>query len=165
MQNLSNHGGTHINPENGAPKIFMSPEELSPYFSPYLQGGYRTDLMSLDSVEIDHDSIRGRLTVQEHYLPSSGEFHLTVPLAFVWIAQLGIIFACIDNGLAKKEKEIYLREITLTCKRPVMKTSDLSFRLQVVRKMRVANGVFYRGCVDIEDNSFVGAASFALPLE
>ncbi len=68
------------------------------------------------------------------------------------------------SGLRKKPGEIFLREITMTCKRPVTKMRDIEFSLRLIRKLRAPGGMFYRGSLDIEDKSFTGISSFVLPL-
>ena len=145
--------------------MILRNEDLQPFFSPYLQGGYKRDVLLLSVAELTPPYIDARLDVAQCFTPADGEFHLTVPLAFIWIAQLGIIYGCLDNGLSTKEGEVYLRKIELTCKQPIKKTRDIFFHLEITGKKKVPNGVFYRGNIDIEHQSFVGFASFVLPLE
>ena len=144
--------------------MILQGTDLQPFFSSYLQGGYKQDNLSLLSVEFAPPCIDGYIDVVQCFMPGDGKFHLTVPLAFICIAQLGIIYGCFDNKLSKKGSEIYLREIELKCKRPIGKMQGILFRLEVIGKKIVPDGIFYKGRIDIEDKSFVGFASFILPL-
>lgn len=146
------------------PSARLAARQIAPYLSPYLQGGYKQDSLVLNYVEVDAAGIRGSLDVRECFMPQTGEFHLTVPLAFIWVAQLGIIYGCVTNGLREKPGEIFLREINMTCKRPVTKMQDINVSLSVLRKMRTQGGMFYRGSIDIENKSFIGVSTFVLPL-
>lgn len=143
--------------------VRLAAPQLAPYLSPYLQGGYKQDSLALNHVEVDAAGIRGSLDVRECFMPLTGEFHLTVPLAFIWVAQLGIIYGCVTSGLREKPGEIFLREINMTCKRPVTKMRDINFSLRLIRKLRTPGGMFYRGSLDIENKSFTGVSSFVLP--
>jgi hypothetical protein len=144
--------------------LTLTAPQLSPYLSGYLQSGYKKDTLTYDVVEITGDVIGASISISDYYLPDDGEFHFTVTLAFVAIAQLGIVFGCLDNNLPKKASEIYLREVALKCRRPIKKTTGIEVQLALVGKKPVTNGVYYNGEIDIERKSFVGSASFVLPL-
>jgi hypothetical protein len=145
--------------------MILTSRELAPYYSNYLQGGYREDVLQLDYTEIIKDSITGYLSVKQCFLPTDGEFHLTVPLTFIWIAQLGIIFGCVENNLPQKQGEIYLREIQIKCYQPVNKKEGIKITLSKVKSVLLPNGIFYKGIVDVENKAFVGYGTYILPVK
>jgi hypothetical protein len=147
-----------------APMKF-APTDLMPFYSNYLQGGYKEDVLELEFVEVLGQSITGYLSVKECFIPGDGQFHLTVPLVFVWIAQLGIIHGCIENELPRKEGEIYLREIQIKCRRPVNKTKGIKITLTTTKRKHVPEGIFYYGIIDVDDKAFVGYGSYILPIK
>jgi len=140
-------------------------EEVQPYLSEYLSGGYKQDDLVLQSIEVEPRRITGILRVTSYFMPSDGIFHFTAPLAFVWIAQLAIIYTCWEHNLDKKPGEIYLREIYLQTRRMINKTSDISVTLTLTKKRYLDdNRVYYIGDIDIDNGSFVGEGKFISPL-
>jgi hypothetical protein len=127
-------------------------------------GGWRQDEFALDAVDVEPGCIRGVIRPVKFFLPSDGMFHLTVPSAFIWVAQLGIIYGCWDQNLARKPGEIFIRDIHLRCRRPVTVTTGIEFVLPVVSKRPVSDGIFYRGSISVDRDAFVGEATFVLPL-
>jgi hypothetical protein len=142
----------------------LSQDDIKPYLSSYLNGGWKQDELILTSVEYDKDWICGNLQVVKWFLPSDGLFHFTVPLAFIWIAQLAIIKVCIDHGLKEKPGEIYLREVNIKCNRTIKKTDDIAVLLTLQSKRYVGNQVYYIGTIDVDDNAFSGIGKFISPL-
>lgn len=148
----------------------MSPSDktidpaFEPFLSAYLSGGYKEDELVYDSITVEEGSIAATCSIGRHFLPPSGVFHLTLPLAFIAVAQLSIIYAHIDNGLRRKESEIFVHDINLKCKHPVTRTRDIHVRLDVLAKRAMADGVFYVGGINVADEAFHGRGTFLLPL-
>jgi hypothetical protein len=144
--------------------VRLSHDQIEPYLSAYLTGGWRKDEFILDSVEVEQGRIRGLVRAVEYFLPSDGAFHLTAPSVFIWVAQLAIIYGCWEQKLPKKPGEIYVRDIHLKCKRPVRSTSGIEFVLTLLSKRQVPEGVFYAGSISVDQEAFVGEGTFVLPL-
>src|SRR5262245_41101312 len=142
----------------------LTSRELEPFLSGYLLEGWREDELKLVTVEVERDSIRGTLDVIRNFQPGDGAFHLSVPQAFLWIAQLGIIHGCWDHQLAEKPGEIYLREINLQCRSKINKTRSIAVAITVPVRRRVSGGCYYHGAISIENDAFVGLAKYILPL-
>lgn len=138
--------------------------ELKPFLSSYLTGGWKQDELALKAVFVEEERIHAQLSVVDYFMPGDGVFHFTVPLAFIWIAQLGIIYACFDNRLKEKSGEVYLREITMRCPKRITRTDSIQMDLKLVSKKRYDNMVYYTGAIDIEEGSFIGEAKFVFPL-
>lgn len=148
----------------------MSPSDkivdpaFEPFLSPYLSGGYKEDELIYDRIAVEEGAIVATCSIGRHFLPPGGVFHLTLPLIFIAVAQLSIIYAHIDNGLLRKESEVFVHAINLKCKRPVVGTRDIHIRLEVLAKRVMAGGVFYVGNIDVAEKSFQGRGTFLLPL-
>jgi hypothetical protein len=132
--------------------------------SDYLTDGWKKDELSLVSVDLVPDKVTGIFRVKDYYMPSDDIFHLTVPLAFIWIAQLAIIFACWDHKLPKKSGEVFLREINIKCTRMINKTENILFELAPTKKNYHGNLVYYTGIINIENDAWVGEGKFIFPL-
>jgi len=142
----------------------LAAEQIQPFLSPYLMAGWRKDCFALDSVDVEPGYIRGVIHAAEYYESAEGEFHLTVPSVFIWVAQLAIIYGCWDQKLSKKPGEIYVRDIRLKCKRAITSPKQLEFVLLLASKRNVPEGVFYSGTISVDRDAFVGDGRFVLPL-
>lgn len=142
----------------------LSSEQVAPYLSRYLMGGWREDELQLVAVEVERDRITGTVDVVRSFAAGDGQFHLTVPQAFLWIAQLGIIHGCWDHELKQKPGEIYLREIGLQCRSAVRDPRGIEVTINITARRNVAGGCFYQGTLDVGAAAFVGEAKYVLPL-
>lgn len=144
--------------------VRLSPVEIQSYLSAYLSGGWRQDELVLESVDVAPGRVVGSLKVVSYFMPSDGVFHFTVPLAFIWVAQLALIGACWEHSLAEKPGEVYLREVNIQCRRMINKTEDIQISLTADKKRYRTNSVYYVGRIDIDRGAFVGSAKFMFPL-
>jgi hypothetical protein len=142
----------------------LTANEIEPMLSAYLLGGWRDDDLQLKSVDLEPDSITALLRVTRFFLPGDGRFHLSLLQAFIWVGQLALIHGCWDNRLDRKPGEIFIRSMTLECKRPVSNVEDLSFHLKSTSKRLVKGGVFYSGVISIDHGAFVGSGRYVFPL-
>ena len=147
---------------NGCRQLTAS--EIEPMLSAYLSGGWRDDDLQLKSVDLEPDSITALLRVKRFFIPGDGRFHLSVPQAFIWIAQLALIHGCWDNHLDRKPGEIWIRSITLECKRPISNVEEISLQLKSTSKRLVKGGVFYSGVISVDHGAFVGSGRYVFPL-
>lgn len=137
---------------------------LQPYMSQYLIGGWKKDNLELQAVDFTPGQIRGIFHVTNYFMPGDGVFHFTVPLAFIWIAQLAIIYACVEHDLKEKPGEVYLREIDIKCNTMINKTDGIEILLNFNSKRYLQNKVYYIGKINIDDAAFTGAGKFIFPL-
>ncbi len=142
----------------------LSSSEVRPYLSPYLMGGWRQDEFELDSAVVEECSIRGQIRVKRFFEPGDGEFHLALPAAFIWIAQLAIIHGCWVHRLPRKSSEIYIRDIQLKCRRPIRSMPVIEFALTEIACKPVQGGSFHSGRIAIDRDAFVGRGRFVFPL-
>lgn len=138
--------------------------EVEPYLSPYLMGGWRQDELVLKSVVVGTSEIAADLDAVAYFVPGDGNFHLSVPVAVLWIAQIAIIYGCIDNHIPKKTGEIYLREIALECRRPITESHSIGLTLKLLSKRLMPKSVYYHGTIDIAQGAFLGTGKFVFPL-
>ncbi len=143
----------------------LLPEDLTPLMSSYLLEGWHRERLSLTAVTVHSVGIVGTLRVDESFSRPDAGFHLTVPLAFVWVAQLAVIFSSWDHGLARKHGEIFLRRIHLDCRRQITDVNEITFSVSYRRKRYLRNdSVYYEGPIDIGDGAFIGSGTFVAPL-
>jgi hypothetical protein len=142
----------------------LKKKQWAPYISNYLSFGWKEDKYEITSIEYSSERITSYISLSSYFLPKTGVYHLSIPLAFNIIAQLGIIHGCLDNNIKKKSNEIYLREIQLKCKQVINSTKDIKIEIEVIVKRSVKNGFFYIGNISIENNSFTGKVKYTLPI-
>lgn len=145
-------------------KVWLSHDQLKPFLSPYLMGGWRTDDLVLERVSVEPCRISAAVRVARYFPPSDGVYHLTVPSAFIWIAQLAIIYGCWEQKLTSKPGEIYVRDIRLKCRSPVTETEIIEFAIVGIASRPVPDGRFYTGNISIDRGSFTGQGRFVLPM-
>lgn len=117
----------------------------------------------MDSVDVEPGRIHGMLRAVEYLPDSHGAFHLTVPVVFIWVAQLAIIYACWEHDLHQKPGEIFVRDIQLKCKRSVVTPEQIQIVLSLDSKRTVEGGVYYAGSISVDQDAFIGAGRFVLP--
>ena len=142
----------------------ITADEVEAFRSSYLSGGYKEDTIALRHAAVGPDSIIGTYDVVENFLPSTGGFHFTLLLAFVAIAELGIIFGHVDNGLTAKTSEVLLTRLNIRCGRLVTATTDIPVRLSLTKRIVRDGAAFHWGDIDVYDRAFHGTAAFVLPL-
>lgn len=144
--------------------VRLTPNEIEPYLSPYLMGGWRQDTLVLETVDVDDGYVRGTVCAVEFFLPGDGRFHLTIPSVFIWVSQLAIIYGCWEQKLPRKPGEIYVRDIQLKCKRPVNDPRQIDFELTLASKRAMPEGIFSSGNISVDRGAFVGKGRFVLPV-
>lgn len=142
----------------------LEPDDIKPFLSPYLIDGWKKDNISITKIDYEEGKISCLLNVNEYFTPADGEFHFTVPLAFIFIAQLGIIYGCLENGLPKKPGEIFLREINLQCRTIISKKQDIQIEIKLASKTKVQGGIYYIGVINIENGAMSGIGKYILPI-
>lgn len=139
-------------------------QDLDCFLSEYLMGGYRQDQSSLTHIEIESGKIEGFINIEDYFRPSDGQFHFTVPLSLLWVSQLAIIYACLDNHLSSKQGESYLNKWNIVCKKPILQTHQINIKILLMSKRKFKNNFVYKGNFDICNKSFYGQASFIFPV-
>lgn len=101
----------------------LSADDIKPFLSPYLTEGFREDDIVIRSACYETGRIQGQFSVEHAFIAGDGRFHLSMTAAANCIAQLGIIYACLDNDLKEKTIEIYATDLSIAFKRPVREKS------------------------------------------
>lgn len=140
----------------------LSDAELHPFLSPYLSEGWKQDGYRLHSVHFESERITA-LCDMTSYLSGASGFHLTVPIAFLCIAQLAIIGVCLREGLQKKQGEVLLREISIKCRREIHEAVNVPIDLMLRRGVVVGPILFYHGDFSVGDGAFLGTGTFVMP--
>lgn len=137
--------------------------QIQPYLSAYLSDGWRQDEFTLSDVDVEPGQITAQVHVEAYFMPGDGTFHFTVPQAFIWVAQLAIVYACWEHNLDEKPGEVYLREINLQCRRTIT-TETIDLLLTYDAKRYLPDSVYYMGEIDVGSGAFVGSGKFIIPL-
>ena len=74
--------------------------------------------------------------------------------------QLGIIYSFYDIGVPRKEREVYLRALSLKCRKRIVELDEVLVELQGTSKTRRNGRIHYRTNGDIDVGSFIGEASW-----
>lgn len=138
-------------------------QDLAPFVSEYLAAGYRQDAVAIRSVELDLRRAACTFDMSSVFTPASGVFHLTVPTAFIVVAQTAITWAHWRQGLTRKEVEVWLTRFDIECKRPVLQRTDIRLDLELSDERRLPSGHHYKGSIRLADGAFRGMASFFMP--
>jgi hypothetical protein len=149
--------------ENTKRRREVSRAEMQAFESPYLAGGYRADCLNFDRIAVGDDSVEATASVNPHFIAGDGEFHLSVPIAILAVSAMALVFAHMDHGYERKVSEVYMRSLTIECRRRVANSVEIPFLLEVNRKLSVSTGVAYFGSFSIAGGSFSGKGSFLLP--
>lgn len=146
--------------------FILERRHLEPYLSPYLDGGWKQDDLKLDSIHIDRETktFTGYFTVTDAFMPGDGVFHFSVPIAFICIAQVAIVGACVDLDISRKPGEVYVREIDLKCSTMINRSEGIEVVLRLGRRFFLGQRVFYEGEINVCDGAFSGRGSFVIPL-
>lgn len=145
--------------------LLIQGESLKPYLSEYLLTGYRQDVLSIDSIRVLSDSAHCSFSIREHFVPPDGRYHLTLPAAFLVIAQTAIVWSHVCEGISHKTSEVWVTSIDVRCRRPVYQTEGLSLVLTLNNSRDLADGKLYDGSINVENGAFRGKASFYLPMK
>ncbi|MDE0388133.1 MAG: hypothetical protein OXI75_05505 [Rhodospirillales bacterium] len=138
----------------------LEKERYDPISSDYLRGGYRTDEFELTSVLLQEDRIIGSVKVETFFPPMDGEFHLSVPLAMIWLMQLGTIYSFLDIDAIRKDREVYLRDFSVKCRSRIVNLSDILLELKVTGRAERAGRHIFQSEYDIDVGSFTGRMSW-----
>lgn len=148
--------------------VELTDEMRRAYMSDYLESGWKTEKISFGSVNLEPGYIDAKINVDEFSMMEGGKFHLSAQSAMILISQLGIIYGCWDNHLAKKMGEVYVRNLDITFKREITKTESVRFQGFFPKncKKKLSNKlVYYKNAqINVEAGAFTGSASFMLPI-
>ena len=92
----------------------VTEDGYGPRSSAYLGGGYKEDDFELTNVLIGEKRVLGSVRVGSFFPPSDGEFHLSAPMAMIWICQLGTIYTCYDNVRIPEQSDHRFRRKVIT---------------------------------------------------
>jgi hypothetical protein len=142
----------------------VSEADRAKYRSPYLAGGYKQDEFVLRDIIVSESKARATCDVVNHYVPSDGTFHFTIPLAFLVVGELAIIGAHVNSGVEEKLGEVFLVNFSIACHRPVQKTRDIAIELTLGTRTPTTLGLFYEGTIAIDTDGFTGSGTFLFPV-
>jgi hypothetical protein len=140
---------------------------LQKLMSPYLAEGYRDDLLVPEEIQYSprEKAVIARMTVRSRYRDSLGSYHLTAAVAFIWIQQLSIVYACLDNDLGEKPGEVVLRNISMNFDQMIRGAGGpIVFRVGEIAKHVRRAFCYYKLAFSVEDGAFQGHGAFRFPM-
>ncbi|MGF1741860.1 hypothetical protein L4C34_12425 [Vibrio profundum] len=143
--------------------ITKSGKEINGLLSPYIEGGFSDDDIAIEKVEFDKREIRIKYKVKSFFMPSDGQFHLSSLVAEMCALRAGLIYGHLDNGLSKKENEVYLLSYSIRCSKPI-REMEFGFKMSIVKKIKRNSGSIYKVRFSIGNDNFVGSGSFFMPI-
>ena len=133
--------------------------------SSYLYGGYKDDDFQLIDAVIEQNRAIGAVKVDKFFPPMDGEFHLSAPMASIWIMQLGTIYSFYDIGRPHKDREIYLRDFSMRCRKRILELEKILLEIEVTSKAQRSGNHHYKAKFDIDVGSFIGTLSWVMSTE
>ena len=141
----------------------LTEDDYEPRSSLYLREGYKDDNFELTNVMVGETRAIGSVKVNNFFPPMDGEFHLSASMAVIWMSQLATIFSFYDNGLLRKDREIYLRDLSMKCRKRIVELNEIFMEIEITSKSVRKNTIHYRENVDIDVGSIIGKASWFMP--
>lgn len=131
--------------------------------SPYVDGGFRKDILEINEVELYEDAGFIVFTMSDFHMPSDGEFHLSSLMADVCLLHAGVIYSHVDTGSTIKDREVYLKSGSIRYLKPI---SERKFRLDFyITEKRISGPLkHYTSMIDFNNGCFVGEYSWMVPL-
>ncbi|MGR6872873.1 hypothetical protein ACU6U9_11320 [Pseudomonas sp. HK3] len=144
-------------------KSDLDKARLKKLTSDYLDGGFHHDKVSISEAHFHEDGGSLVFEVNDFFMPSDAQFHLSSILAEVCVLHAGVIYAHIETGSCVKDREVYLRSSTIKYKRPIR---DQRFTLDFTVTKKVTKGAIksYDAILDFNDGCFTGEYSWIIPL-
>lgn len=134
----------------------VSENDYRPLCSPYLTGGYKGDDFHFTNVMIGDGVAIGTVHANDVFQHADGGSYLSAPAALIWMSQLGIIYSFLDLGVPRKDREVYLRNLTLDCRKRVVELEEILVELQITSKEERNGRIHYRANLDVDIGSFTG---------
>ncbi len=131
--------------------------------SSYLNGGFHHDKVSIIEARFYESGAFLIFEMDDYFMPSDGEFHLSSILAEVCVLHAGVIYAHIDTGSVVKDREVYLQSSKMQFNKPIRgKRFTLAFTVtNAVEKGKIK---YYQATLDFNDGCFTGEYSWVIPL-
>jgi hypothetical protein len=137
-------------------------ESVRPFMSAYLDEGFRDDEIDLERVDFSPSQIRADFKVRRAYMPLDGRFHLSATLAMNCIGQAGVVYAGLSSGRAERAGEIYLADLRIGFRKPVL-TEEFTVDFLCKKRIERMGLVTYSGTGQVHDGCFVFEARFVAP--
>ena len=144
--------------------LVLSPGDFAPLMSTYLDDGLRHDRVVIREIALRFPHATARLDVTEYSMPQNGRYHFTAPHAMVCVSQVGIVLACVAQGLTAKPGEVYMRDFTIVCRREINQAAGLTLRCSMVREQKGVDAVLYELAYDYCAGAFTGTVRCLFPL-
>jgi hypothetical protein len=147
-------------PLSDAGSDFGASLDFNTYASTYLDRVCGPDRFGVLSLRAHPKGMELRLQVEQYFGQGHVPFHLSNIAAVVWIQQLGVVFSRWIDGDTKKSSFVDMIELSIRCNKPVRDTEELVFTGTVERSRSFRGGRLYVTRFSVQDDSFVGKATF-----
>ena len=131
-------------------------DDYGPLCSPYLTGGYKDDDFKFTNVMIGGGIAIGTVQANKIFRHADGGSYLSAPMALIWVSQLGTIYSFRDIGVPRKDREIYLRNLSLDCRKRIVELDEVLVELLITSKEERNGSIHYRANLDVDIGSFTG---------
>jgi len=143
--------------------MHLKASEMQALHSPYLDHGYKQDLVAIRDVVVEGRRARASLDVPRHFAPGDGDYHFTSLHAMIVTSQLGIVLASHANGFRSKPGEIYMRDFSIVCRRRIQKVRDIRLLIELRRALRARGQILYEIDYEFDDRAFSGGLRCLFP--
>ena len=131
--------------------------------SSYLDGGFHHDKLSIDQAEFYENGASLVFEMNEYFMPSDDEFHLSSILAEVCVLHAGVIYSHIETGSTVKNREVYLRSSSMNYIK-LIREKRFTLDFNVTSKVVKGSTKHYQATLDFNDGCFTGEYNWIIPL-
>lgn len=134
------------------------------WLSPFLDHGYQEEILHFTSINIDHNTITGKLDVTRYFMPSDGKFHLNIFNNKV--ALLQIFTAYIRQIIAQELiNDIEIGNLYQRYYQPILSSSGILYNLEITNSEAHNEKLTYHVNFSTERGCFQGQAVFFVYLK
>jgi len=140
--------------------------QYKPYFSTYLQQGWKTDRHYIKSIELTPERMVVEMDVLQSYYPQASYYFSTIH-AIPLLYQFVILHACWENQWPTKPGDVYLRNLHIETPRKIQAQENIRFVLDLLSRRTTAHWLYYAMAFTIGDETipeaFKGSLKYAVP--
>lgn len=122
----------------------LSPESVQNISSEYLRTGRKQDSWEITAIEIDDKFIHAKIRMNSYYQSPTDEnrFHLTIYSTLEFLSQLWIIYIHDWAGLEEKNREVWMVDCQIFCKRALRDPDNIQVSMEFVQIKNVGQKIY-----------------------
>lgn len=125
-------------------KVVLTPNEIKPLCSDYLQHGRASEAWEIKSIEIEDEDLSALIQMTRYYLSKTDRkgFHLTVFSTLEFLSQLMIIYMHHWAGIEEKVLEGWMSECSTKMVRAIRNPDRITVKMKVRKIKKVKHHLY-----------------------